>query len=118
MVCGRVLPPRVGYIAGSNEQIAVADGVAGLEEPAARLARAEELARSPDLQVFLGQEEAVLARDDRVDPLLRLIARIGAGDQEALRGVASPADPASKLMKLGDPESLRLMRATHKMKAV
>ena len=60
------LDPLAGVGAGKREEIEVADEVGDAERREPRLPRAEELARTADPKVELGDAEAVVGRGERL----------------------------------------------------
>jgi hypothetical protein len=76
------------------------------------LSHAEQLTRASQPKVLLGKCEAVMTGDDRVHPRLAISA-LGIGEQEDLPGVLAPADPASELMELSQPETLGILDDHH-----
>ena len=81
----------------------------------ARLARAEELALAADLEVSLGELEAVGRLDQRLEPLARRVRQLllGARDQQAERLLRPAADAPAQLVELGEPEAVGLLDDHH-----
>src|SRR5574341_904209 len=76
---GDGLLPRLLEDPGIAEEV----GRAELRQP--RLSRAEELARTPELQVHLGDLEPVAGRRHRADASLRLLGEAAAREKDAVR---------------------------------
>src|SRR5206468_9240812 len=91
------------------EQVRVAEQIdcAELGEP--RLARAEELARAAQLQIDLGDAEAVVRRRHRVDPALGLFREMAGRQQDAVRLPLAPSHASAKLMQLRETEALGVL---------
>ena len=75
------------------------------------LARAEELALAADLEVLLGELEAVGRRDQRLEPVVRALRQLllRAGDEQAVRLLRPAPDPAAQLVQLGEAEAVGLL---------
>jgi len=77
----------------------------------ARLARAEQLALAPELEVLLGELEAVGRVDERLQPRLRVVGQFlsRARDQQAVRLLGAAPDAASQLVQLSQAEAVSLL---------
>src|SRR4051812_33155218 len=100
------------HLAGLQHVRDVAREPTELEVADAGLAVAEDLPRSPDLQVALGEEEAVGRLRHRRHP--RLTVRRGwVGEQEAPRRAATTTHAPSELVQLRQPEPVRVLDDHH-----
>src|SRR5690606_28719951 len=95
---GGPLDPVRGVAAGHSQELAVLAQVGDLEGGEAALAGAEDLAEAADVEVGLGEFEAVGGADDRAQPLLGL-GRGGLADEDAGGGLVAAADAPAKLVK-------------------
>jgi hypothetical protein len=76
----------------------------------AGLARPDQIAHSPLLQVQLGDVEAVLRRREGAQPVeARPIAQ-----ENAIALLCTPADPAAELVQLSEPEALGMLHQHHR----
>ena len=92
----------LGDLAGLHHHRLVPGQSTELEVAEAGLALAEHLAGTPDLEVPLGQLEAVGAVAHRLQAGGPLRSG-GIGEQEAVGRVGTAADPASQLVELEEP---------------
>src|SRR5262245_21913223 len=92
------------HLPGPLDPLAVAAQRRQLVVAAALLALAHDRALAPQLQVDLGQGEAVRRGDERAQPGLGL-GGLGRADQVAPAALAAPAHPAPELVELGDAEA-------------
>src|SRR5574341_682111 len=100
---GDGLLPRLLEDPGIAEEV----GRAELRQP--RLSRAEELARTPELQVHLGDLEPVAGRRHRADASLRLLGEAAAREKDAVRLPRAAPDAPAQLMELREPEPLGVL---------
>src|SRR6266849_4178393 len=91
---------------GRVHQLAVSDEIDQAECGDAGLSRPEEVARSAQLQITLGDLEPVGGLGQRLQPLARLVGQRRLIQQKAERLVAIATDAPSKLMELRQPEAL------------
>ena len=81
----------------------------------AALRETQQLALAPQLEILLGQHEAVLRRDHGIEPGRDdLVVAIGVGDEDAVRAVGAAADPAAQLVQLGQPEAIGIEDEHHR----
>ncbi len=75
------------------------------------LARAEQGAAAADLEILLGELEAVRRGDHRLEPVVGTLRQLllGAGDEQAERLLGPAPDAAAQLVQLGEPEPVRLL---------
>src|SRR5688500_18104524 len=106
------LPPRlpVGYF----QDVAVAYEVPGAELRQPRLPRAEEVARSTQLEIALGNREAVVRLGHRPQPLARVVAPRRLIEQDAVRVPLAAADPSAELVQLREAEALGVLHHHHR----
>src|SRR5690606_16507351 len=96
-----------GQLAGALDPDPMAAERGQLEVVAALLARSHEGALAPQVEVYLGQLEAVGALDHGIEPGLA----VGGGarpHQPAGGGPAASTDAAAQLVQLGDAEAVRI----------
>src|ERR671915_1653080 len=86
---------RVGAVAGANEQLGVLGQLRHAELGQAVLARAEHVAGAAQLEVDLGEPEAVALVRDRLEAREPRVA-----EQDAERSVLAAADAPAKLVQL------------------
>ena len=99
----------VGFAAGDLEDLLVADNVRHAEGGDAGLARAHDLARAADLQVVLGDLEAVVRLLHDPQPLARLLRLLVLREEDAVAlGRAAPDAPA-QLVELREAEALGVL---------
>src|SRR5205814_3915330 len=87
----------------------IAQQVRHAELGQSRLARAEELARTAQLQIGLGDLEAVVRTGHRVDPPPGLLAQAAGREQDAVRLPLAAADAPAQLVELREAEALRVL---------
>ena len=87
-----VVDQALGSGSRALEQRAVVPPVDEAEVGEPGLARAEELALAPELEVALGELEAVGRVDERLQPLLRVVGELLARprDEQAVRLLTAP----------------------------
>ena len=73
----------------------------------ARLARAEDFARTSQAQILFGNPEAIVGFPHQCEARPSGFAQILAAYQETAAGAPAPAHPAAKLVKLGEAEPFR-----------
>ena len=83
-------------------------GVAGL-------ARTQELTLAPDLEIALGELEAVRGGHHRLEPLHRALGELLAWprDEQAVRLLGPSADASTQLVELREAEPVRLLDDHH-----
>src|SRR5207344_3408038 len=104
-----LLDPREGFTSRLLEQVAVADQLAHPEGGHARLAGPEELARTADLEVFLGDGEAVFGSYEHLEALPGHRAETPLRQEHAGAGHPPAAYAPTELVKLGQAEALRVL---------
>jgi hypothetical protein len=72
------------------------------------LLRAEDVTRTPDLEIFLRDPKAVAGFLHNLEPLPALQA-LGLADQHAVGRMLTPPDAAPQLMQLRQPETLGVL---------
>ncbi len=79
------------------------------------LARPEQLAAAAQVEVDLGELEAVGRRDERLEPLLRRLGQLllRPRDEEAVRLLGSAPDAAAELVQLSETEAVGLLDDHH-----
>src|SRR5215470_7476371 len=83
---------------------------AGDAEPGhAALAGAEDVTFAAQLEIFLGNTEAVLSVAHHIKACFGSLTERGAVDQEAARALAAATDATAQLMKLSKPEALGML---------
>ena len=98
----------VGAVARSHEQLVVLRQPRDPEHRQAVLARAEHLAGPAQLEVDLGEPEAVALVRDRLEPRQRRVA-----EQDAERGVLAAAHPPAQLVQLRQAVALGRLDQHH-----
>ena len=80
------------------------------------LARAEQLAAAAQLEVDLGELEAVGRRDERLEALLRRLGQLllRARDEQAVRLLGAAPDAAAQLVQLGEAEPVGFLDDHHR----
>ena len=96
-------------IAGAVEQLGVLGQPGEAERLQAGLARAEHLALAAQLEVDLGELEAVAVVGQRAQP-----GRLLGPEQQAQRLVRAAADPPAQLVQLRDPVALGVLDEHHR----
>src|SRR5215211_6778706 len=92
----------------THDEVTVPRETSELQIRKTGLARAEQLALAPDLQVDLGELETVRDLDERLEPPFRFLGQLllGTRHEEAVRLLGAAADPAAQLVQLGKPEAV------------
>ena len=105
-----VVDELLGELARPLEQVTVGAQARETELREAGLARAEQLPL-PQLEIDLGELEAVGRPDQRLEPRLRGVGQLllRARDQQAVRLLRPAPDPPSELMELREPEAVCLL---------
>src|SRR5690606_18550640 len=98
-----------GGIAYCRQQIGVAHQVGDLELQQAGLAGAEHLPGAAQLQILLGDHEAVVGVAHDRQALAADLRERRMVEQHAVAGRAAPADPSAQLVQLGQAEALRVL---------
>ncbi len=114
---GVVLPRAVlgdelgGELAGLLEQRAVGAEAGEAEVAEAGLPRSEELALAAEVEVALGELEAVRGLDERLEARLGGVGQLElrARDQQAVRLLGAAADAAAELVELREAEPVGLL---------
>src|SRR6266511_5711064 len=110
-VCERVCLP-----ARELEQVAIAAERCEAQAERTGLARAQQLALAADLEIALGEVEAVVRLDHRLQSRARRVGQLllRARDEQAVGLLAPAPDPAAKLVQLREPEAIRLLDDHHR----
>ena len=98
-----------GVVAGDFQQVGMGLDAGDLEARRAGLARAQQLAFAAQLQVFLGDEEAVLGLAHDRQPALGGFAERVLVEQHAGRRLRAAPDAAAQLVQLGQAEALGML---------
>src|SRR6516225_10115968 len=94
---------------GDGDEIAMDRWIYEMEFGQPALARAEELARTAQLQILLGDAESILGFPKDLQPRPRRLAERGLIEQKAGRAGLAPADASAELVELGEAEALRML---------
>ena len=78
----------------------------------AALTLAEQVAHAAQAQILARDDEAVVAPDEDVEPLLRLGADVA--EQDAVRRLRAAPDAAAQLMQLRETEALGMLDEHHR----
>ena len=83
-----------------------------MESPSPDCRRAEELALAAQLEVALGELEAVGRLDERLQPRLCAVGQLELrpGDEQAVGLLGAAPDPAAQLVELCEAETVGLLR--------
>src|SRR5947209_2864726 len=97
--------------AGALEERPVALQVGEAQVGGARLANPEELAAVADVEILLGEDEAVVPLDERLEALPGAVGQfvLRARDEQAEGLLRAAADPPAQLVELCEAESVGLL---------
>ncbi len=101
------------FAPGDLQQLVVAQQIANPERRQAGLARAEEVARAAELQVPLGDLEAVRRIGEGLEPGASVLREWLLVQEHAVRLVRAASDPAAQLMQLRQAETLGVLDEHH-----
>src|SRR4029453_15544318 len=107
-----ILPRQpLGQLPRLGDQRAVAREADELQVGEARLARAEQLSLAAQLEVDLGEGEAVVRVDERLQAALRLLGELvlRARDEEAVGLLRAAANSSAQLVQLGEAKAVGLL---------
>src|SRR5690606_6204008 len=98
-----------GVVTGGGQELLEVRHVGDAKLRHAALARAQHLAAAPQLQILLGDEEAVLGLAHHLEALLRRLAKRWLVEQHAVGLAIATSDAAAELVKLGEAEALSML---------
>ena len=93
---------RSRFVAGDFDEAGVAEVTHG-DIGNAGLSESEEGARTADFQIFLGEEESVIALDEGIEAV---VGAVFPRQEEAVGGVCSASDAPAELVELRESESV------------
>ena len=99
-------------VAGNLENLQVTHGVADLEVRQTGLLTAKDIPGTPQLQVPLGDFEAIIGLNHRLHPGLSLIS-LRVRQQEAVALPVATTNPAPQLVELGQAEAVGVVDDHH-----
>jgi len=98
-----------GFAAGLLEEFAIAEGIGDVEAEGAGLAGAEEFSRAAELQIGLGDLEAVGGAHHGIEAGAGFVGHADGTDQDAVGFCCAAADASAELMKLGEAETFGVL---------
>ena len=102
-----------GLARGDQHAHALAREAGEAQARHARLLGPEQLARAAQLEVLLGDDEAVVALGQHLQARARVGVGLAAGVQQAQRVAGRAPDTTAQLMQLGQPEALGVLDQDH-----
>src|SRR5438132_14403140 len=97
------------FLPGLFQDLGVADEIGHPQIGGAPLPGPKELARPADVQILLGDHEAIMTLDQRLKAAPRLLRQAVRPHQEAVRLMRPAADPSPELMQLGQAEAIGML---------